>query len=216
LRRADTSLTVTRERTDGRPERGVPNLTVVALPQPGGGVRVKVRGNDREGMRERRAEWERWAESLPKMGMPGDADAALLDPGHPATFLREGEAPIAAQKADEAPAAAPEAPEVPAEAESWEGAPGPYEYAMVPVPPAFAARGSDGGGEEGAARWLQSLANRQAEQGWEFYRVDTLASATRPGRFGALSGGERTGGGCVATFRRPRQVERPAPEGRDA
>jgi hypothetical protein len=215
LRRTDTSLTVTRERTDGRPELGVPNLTVVALPQSGAGVRVKVRGNDREGMRERRADWERWAESLPKMGTPGNADSAPREPGHPALSLREGEASIAAEKADEAPAAAPEAPEVLAEAESPKSAPGPYEYTMVPVPLAFAAGGSDGGGEEEAARWLQSLANRQAEQGWEFYRVDTLASANRLGRLGPLSVGERTGG-RVATFRRPTQFERPVPGGRGA
>ena len=212
LRRTDTSLTVTRKRTDGRPERGVPNLTVVVLPQEGGGVRVKVRGNDREGMQERRAEWEKWAKSLPKKGTaaPGDTVVPLREPVHSAPFVWGGEAPIAAQKTDEVPASVPGEHEVPAEAQSRKSAPGPYEYRMVPVPPAFAARGGDEGGEE-AARWLESLANRQAERGWEFYRVDALASADRPRRLGAALSRSERAGGHVASFRRPRQVERALP-----
>jgi len=34
---------------------------------PEGGVQIKLRGNDREGVRDRQAEWSRWAESLPKL-----------------------------------------------------------------------------------------------------------------------------------------------------
>jgi hypothetical protein len=39
---------------------------VMAVPQPDGGVRIKVRGNDREGMQERHGLWKLWAENLPK------------------------------------------------------------------------------------------------------------------------------------------------------
>jgi hypothetical protein len=45
------------------------NLAVVVYPQPGGGVLVKIRGNDQEGIRERRFEFAEWAEGLPKRGV---------------------------------------------------------------------------------------------------------------------------------------------------
>jgi hypothetical protein len=35
----------------------VPNLTVVAMPQPEGGVQVKIRGNDFDGVQARQTEW---------------------------------------------------------------------------------------------------------------------------------------------------------------
>jgi hypothetical protein len=50
------------------------NLTVMAVPQPQGGVLIKVRGNHREGVEERQAQSIAWSESLPKM-------AAVTDPG---------------------------------------------------------------------------------------------------------------------------------------
>ncbi len=220
LRRAGTSLTVMRDRP-GRPAKeGVLALTVVASPDPGGGVRVVVRGNDQEGVSERQAEWNEWADSLPKRGggqragetapprEPEDRDptagAGSDDPREQAIASvgrNEAQAPTE-EFGEDAPFRRdiPETPEGLAERRNRPAAF--YEYKMVHVPPAFATREGDGGSEE-AARWLESLANRQAEQGWEFYRVDTLAFADRPGRLGALFG-EVRGGYCVATFRRPR------------
>ena len=42
------------------------NLTVAAYPQPDGGVRMDVRGNDSEGVKEQQAAWAKWSENLPK------------------------------------------------------------------------------------------------------------------------------------------------------
>jgi hypothetical protein len=42
------------------------NLTVAVVPQPEGGVQIKFRGNDREGMQARQSEWIEWSEGLPK------------------------------------------------------------------------------------------------------------------------------------------------------
>jgi hypothetical protein len=66
-----------------------------------------------------------------------------------------------------------------------------YEYKMVQLPPPLAAQEEDQEGDK-AARHLQAVANEQAEQGWEFYRVDALGDR----------GGQRQY--FVATFRRPR------------
>jgi hypothetical protein len=38
----------------------------MALPQSGGGVRIKVRGNDRKAVRDHQAAWLEWSETLPK------------------------------------------------------------------------------------------------------------------------------------------------------
>ena len=49
-------------------------LTVSASPQAGGGVKVVVRGDDREGMEAHQEDWAKWAASLPKKGsMQGPA-----------------------------------------------------------------------------------------------------------------------------------------------
>ena len=47
---------------------GAPRLVVMAVPQPEGGVKMKVRGTDREGVRERQGLWALWAEGLPTRG----------------------------------------------------------------------------------------------------------------------------------------------------
>jgi hypothetical protein len=44
----------------------VPKVVVVAVPQPDGGVSIKVEGDDREGVQERKGLWKLWAENLPK------------------------------------------------------------------------------------------------------------------------------------------------------
>jgi hypothetical protein len=65
LTRVPRSLTVKCDEP-GRPkEMGVLNLTVVVYPLPGGGVLLRIRGNDWEGVRERQSEFAEWAESLP-------------------------------------------------------------------------------------------------------------------------------------------------------
>jgi hypothetical protein len=65
--RTATTLTVTRrgsELTAGR--ESSPKLVVMAVPQPEGGVKIKLRGNDSEGLQERQGLWRLWAENLPK------------------------------------------------------------------------------------------------------------------------------------------------------
>ncbi len=69
VNRTATTLTVERDVSEGatgQEEEGAPKVVVMAVPQPGGGVRIKVKGNDREGAQERQALWELWAENLPK------------------------------------------------------------------------------------------------------------------------------------------------------
>lgn len=66
VQRTDTSLAVNRRKREGMFGHSLKNLTVVALPQPQGGVQIKLRGDDNEGIQERQAEWSEWAESLPK------------------------------------------------------------------------------------------------------------------------------------------------------
>jgi hypothetical protein len=64
-----TATTLTMERQDPNTtaeQEGTLKLVVMALPQPEGGVQLKVSGNDREGVRERQAQWLEWSESLPK------------------------------------------------------------------------------------------------------------------------------------------------------
>jgi len=54
-------------------------LIVMALPQPGGGVRIKVRGNDREAVRDHQAAWLEWSETLPQRETPRPTTAADND-----------------------------------------------------------------------------------------------------------------------------------------
>ncbi len=62
-----------------------------------------------------------------------------------------------------------------------------YVYRMVQVPPAIAVRAKDERGKE-AAGYLESEVNKQATQGWEFYRVDTIGVVTKPGCLSSLFG----------------------------
>ncbi len=64
-----TATTVTAQRlalgqASGR--ENTHNLTVAVAPEPNGGVRINVRGNDQVGVRQRQAEWLEWSESLPR------------------------------------------------------------------------------------------------------------------------------------------------------
>jgi hypothetical protein len=65
--RTATTLTVEREVAEGAAgQEGAPKVVVMAVPQRDGGVRIKVRGNDREGLKERQGLWKLWVENLPK------------------------------------------------------------------------------------------------------------------------------------------------------
>jgi hypothetical protein len=65
--RTTTTLTVERQVSDNATgQESMFELIVLALPQSGGGVRIKVRGNDRETVRDQQAAWLEWSETLPK------------------------------------------------------------------------------------------------------------------------------------------------------
>ena len=78
VQRKEHSLAVERHRPCQAAGAGqdAPKLTVLAGFQPGGGVRIRVRGNDREGVQERQAEWVEWSEALPK-----EQEARTDEPG---------------------------------------------------------------------------------------------------------------------------------------
>jgi hypothetical protein len=64
-----TATTLTVEPKGSRsPDRreGAPKVVVIAVPQPDGGVRIKVSGDDRQSVQERQGLWKLWAENLPK------------------------------------------------------------------------------------------------------------------------------------------------------
>src|SRR5215203_493021 len=64
--RTYTTLTAQRQAGGETGGEDLPNLTVALAPQPDGGVRITVRGNDQVGVQERQAAWIEWSESLPK------------------------------------------------------------------------------------------------------------------------------------------------------
>jgi hypothetical protein len=67
VQRTATTLTVEREDSeDAAEQEGAPKVVVIAVPQSDGGVRIKVRGNDSEGLQGRQGLWKLWAENLPK------------------------------------------------------------------------------------------------------------------------------------------------------
>ena len=73
--RTSTTLTVKRQVSENASgQESIFKLIVMALPQPGGGVRIKVRGNDREAVRDHQAAWLEWSETLPKRETEQRAD----------------------------------------------------------------------------------------------------------------------------------------------
>jgi hypothetical protein len=74
--RSDDSVTAIRRKREGMFGHSLQNLTVAALPQSGGGVKVELRGTDREGVQERQGEWTKWADSLPKLGQEHQQEQA--------------------------------------------------------------------------------------------------------------------------------------------
>jgi hypothetical protein len=80
LRRTSTTLTAQRHSSEESAGEAVPNLTVVVMPQPEGGVQIKIRGNDFEGVQARQTEWMGWSESLPRKA-EGEAGAPTEEQG---------------------------------------------------------------------------------------------------------------------------------------
>ena len=65
--RTATTLTVQREGPEGPTgQEGAPKVVVMAVPQPDGGVRIKVRDDHQEDLQKRRGLWKLWTENLPK------------------------------------------------------------------------------------------------------------------------------------------------------
>ena len=62
-----------------------------------------------------------------------------------------------------------------------------YYYKMVQVPPTIEVKAKKHKGNE-AAVYLQTIANEEAEEGWEFYRIDTIGVQVTLGFFAALLG----------------------------
>ena len=79
-----------------------------------------------------------------------------------------------------------------------------YEYMMIQMPPTISVPAKEWRGHE-AAFYLQSIANEQAAQGWEFYRVDTVGVVVKPGCLGMLFGARQSlVEYFVVTFRKSR------------
>jgi predicted RNA-binding Zn-ribbon protein involved in translation (DUF1610 family) len=65
--RTATTLSVERRGPDDVPgQESALKLVVTTIPQPEGGVRIRVNGNDREGVRTHQDQWLGWSESLPR------------------------------------------------------------------------------------------------------------------------------------------------------
>ena len=203
LRETETSLTVGRPRPD-EPEQGLLNVTIEVQSQPEGGVRVRIRGNDREGITKWQADWREWAESLPKVAPREDGERSLIvmETGYSTseTRLEETGQKTSLQRQEnggQEPYASSDYGERAVETTD-------YEYKMVQIPPTVSVSARDHKGDE-AASYLQEIANTHAAAGWEFYRVDTLSVSIPPGCLGVLFGDRGTQSQYyVVTFRQPR------------
>ena len=84
-----------------------------------------------------------------------------------------------------------------------------YTYKMLQIPPnmALAAKGMFKQAPDPssvAATYLQQIVNTEAQQGWEFFRVDSVGVKSEPGCFAALMGAKAIDTVYyVVTFRRP-------------
>jgi hypothetical protein len=213
VQRTEESLTVSRREHETTSERPSLNLTVIAQPQPQGGVQIRVRGNDREGVQTRQAEWKRWADSLPKKGgpdEPGGAPALERQTEGQTSERRAKEGPSTTaekglgRKPARRPSGAPRSTQATPPRAELAAEPTVYEYRMVQIPPTISVQASQHKGDE-AAQYMESIANSHSEQGWEFYRVDTLSVAIPPGCLAALFGDKGSQSQYyVVTFRRPK------------
>ncbi len=74
---------------------------------------------------------------------------------------------------------------------------------MVQVPPNVEVQAKQHKGNEAAA-YLETVVNKYAKQGWEFYRVDAIGVSVQPGCFDALFGKKAAlNSYYVISFRRP-------------
>lgn len=103
MQRRGESLTMQRRSQDQTVGQNTLNLTVTALHQPEGGVRISVRGNDREGVEERQSAWMEWSESLPKKQEPQSTKAAEAEASTAANLDTEREAIEEAETASTVP-----------------------------------------------------------------------------------------------------------------
>lgn len=79
-----------------------------------------------------------------------------------------------------------------------------YHYKMVQVPPNIKIQASKQKGNE-AAIYLQTIANEYGDDGWEFYRIDSIGVQVSAGCFDALMGRKASNVSYyVITFRKPR------------
>ena len=62
-----------------------------------------------------------------------------------------------------------------------------YRYKMVQIPPNISVEQKGHKGDEAAA-YLETVVNKYASQGWEFYRIDSIGVNLNPGCFGSIFG----------------------------
>lgn len=74
-----------------------------------------------------------------------------------------------------------------------------YEYKMKQIPPGILLSNRREKGDE-AASYIEGIANEWASEGWEFYRVDSMAVAVPTGCLGI--GKPESSNYYVITFRR--------------
>lgn len=61
-----------------------------------------------------------------------------------------------------------------------------YVYKMVQVPPRIKVIANKQKGNE-AADYLEAIANQYANEGWEFYRIDSIGIDEMAGCFGSMT-----------------------------
>ncbi len=85
-----------------------------------------------------------------------------------------------------------------------------FVYKMLQIPPnlVFAAKGMFKQAPNVhtlAASYLEKIVNTEAEQGWEFHRIDSVGVTSSPGCMAGLMGAKSVDTMYyVVTFRRPR------------
>lgn len=66
-----------------------------------------------------------------------------------------------------------------------------YQYKMVQVPPNVIVEAKDARANP-AATYLEAVVNQWAQQGWEFYSVETIGVVEKPGCLAGLLGAKAT------------------------
>ncbi len=77
-----------------------------------------------------------------------------------------------------------------------------YQYKMVQIAPHIRIDEKDARGQE-AAIYLHQVVTRNAQNGWDFFRVDTIGISSQPGCLAALFGARtKNYNHYVITFRK--------------